>query len=227
MNGKRAGSIALIALVLGAAAAVARRIGGHAAGHQVPGGMLISDTRAYDRHTRFLFASLLRGIASNVAAATPTGSRVLDVGCGPAHLSIRMAGDHHIDVTGLDLDPAMVARARANAAASSVHGPQPSFVVGDVAALPFEDASFDFVVSTFSMHHWSDPVAGLNEIARVLRPGGKALIWDLKRGVWWFHAHAPDPVGQAQGSALQVVDVRPWRWPWRFALSERLELTRP
>jgi len=45
----------------------------------------------------------------------PDGARVLEVGCGPGHLSIRLARQHGLDMTGLDLDPAMIERARANA----------------------------------------------------------------------------------------------------------------
>jgi ubiquinone/menaquinone biosynthesis C-methylase UbiE len=87
-------------------------------------------------------------------------------------------------VTGLDLDPAMIDRARANAdrpGNSDQH--RPSFVVGDVATLPFPDGSFDLVVSTLSMYHWADPTAGLAEIGRVLRPSSRALIWDFRPGV--------------------------------------------
>ena len=184
------------------------------------------DARAYDSHSRLQFGSLFRGIASDVAAAAPGGARILEVGCGPGHLSIRLARDHDLDVTGLDLDPAMIERAAANAAHSAVQGPRPTFIVGDVAALPFDDASFALVVSTFSMHHWGDRTAGLNEIARVLRPDGKALIWDLKTGFALFHVHAPDPLGPVHGSALALVGVTPWRWPWRFTFSHRLELAR-
>ena len=53
------------------------------------------------------------------------------------------------------------------------------FRVGDVASLPFPDASFSAVVSTFSLHHWQDPAKGLEEIYRVLRPSGIAQIYDL------------------------------------------------
>jgi SAM-dependent methyltransferase len=74
------------------------------------------------------------------------------------------------------------------------------------------------------MHHWSDRTAGLNEIARVLRPDGKALIWDLNAGFFLFHVHAPDPLEPVHGSELAVVRVNPWRWPWRLSLAERLEL---
>ena len=88
------------------------------------------------------------------------------VGCGPGRLTIRLA-QHGLDVTGLDLDPAMIERARSNADRPS-EGDQrrPSFLVDDVASLAFPDGSFDLVVSTLSMHHWADPTAGLAEIGR-------------------------------------------------------------
>jgi SAM-dependent methyltransferase len=55
-----------------------------------------------------------------------------------------------------------------------------TFSVGDVVQLPFPDASFDLVVSSISQHHWADPQAGLREIARVLRPGAQAWIYDFR-----------------------------------------------
>jgi ubiquinone/menaquinone biosynthesis C-methylase UbiE len=74
------------------------------------------------------------------------------------------------------------------------------------------------------MHHWSDPRAGLAEIARVLRPGGKALVWDFRPGMVPLHRHVPDPVELARASPLRVVRATPWRWPWRFRLMLRIEL---
>lgn len=213
------------AVVFGAAAVGIRRLAGHATGRHVKGGILIGDPGAYDRHSRLLLGSLFRGIERNIVASAPPAASVLEVGCGPGHLSLRLARES-FEVTGLDLDSAMIERARANAVHASDLGRVPTFVVGDVAALPFDDASFDLVVSTFSMHHWSDPTAGLNEIARVVRPDGRVLIWDLGAGFRLFHAHAPDPEAPVRGSALKVVSVRPWRWPWRLALTRRLELVR-
>jgi len=197
----------------------------------VPGGILIGDALAYDAHSRLLLGSLFGPVAADVAAVAaafaPDGARVLEVGCGPGHLSTRLAREHGLDVTGLDLDPAMIGRARANAErVGEGFGRLPSFLVGDAASLPFPDGSFDLVVSTLSMHHWADPTAGMAEIGRVLGPGGKALIWDVRPGVWPSHGRPPDPVEHARGSTLRVVSATPWRWPWRFRLTRRIELIR-
>jgi SAM-dependent methyltransferase len=221
-----------LAILAGAAVAVMRHGRRAARGHTVAGGILIGHAGVYDTLSRLLLGPLIGGIAADVAAVAPAGARVLEVGCGPGHLSLRLARQHGLDVTGLDLDPAMIARARANAdRPGSSDQRRPSFVVGDVAALAFPDGSFDLVVSTLSMHHWADPTAGLAEIGRVLRPGGRALIWDFRPGVRPHpfgprHAHLPDPVDHARGSRLRVVKATPWSWPWRFQLTQRIELAR-
>jgi len=223
------------AVLAGAAAAAVAvlRHGRHASrGHQVPGGILIGDAVRYDTLSRLLLSPLVKRIAADVASVAPAGARVLEIGCGPGHLSIRLARHHGLGVTGLDLDPAMIARARANThRAETGDQRRPEFLVGDVAALAFPDESFDLVVSTLSMHHWADPAAGLAEIGRVLRPGGRALIWDLRPGVRPHlfgprHANIPNPVDHIGNSTLRVVTATPWRWPWRFALTQRIELAR-
>jgi 2-polyprenyl-3-methyl-5-hydroxy-6-metoxy-1,4-benzoquinol methylase len=130
-----------LAILAGAAAAtvaVMRRGRRATRGHRVAGGILIGHAGVYDTLSRLLLGPLIDGIAADVAAVAPAGAQVLEVGCGPGHLSMRLARQHGLDVTGLDLDPAMIARARANA-----HRPgnsdqrRPSFLVGDVAALAF------------------------------------------------------------------------------------------
>jgi ubiquinone/menaquinone biosynthesis C-methylase UbiE len=66
--------------------------------------------------------------------------------------------------------------------------------------IPFPDDSLDLVVSTLSLHHWRDPVGVLDEIARVLRPGGSFLVFDLRRDMTapsylllWFATHCIVP----------------------------------
>lgn len=215
------------------AVALVRHGRGAATGRRVPGGILMGDAVAYDDAlSRLVLGSLFRSIATDVAAVAeataPDGARVLEVGCGPGRLSIQLARQHGLDVTGLDLDPAMIERARANSDhAGDGDERGSSFLVGDVASLPFPDGSFDLIVSTLSMHHWADPEAGLAEIGRVLRSGGRALVWDFRPGVRSFHAHdLPDPVEHTHGSPLRVVSATPWRWPWRFNLTQRIELVR-
>ena len=224
--------LVILAGVAGGTVAVLRH-GRHAArGHPVPGGSLIGNAGVYDALSRLLLGSFVKHIAADVAAVAADGARVLEAGCGPGHLSIRLARRHGLDVTGLDLDPAMIARAQANAGHPGNGGQRrPSFLVGNAAALAFPDASFDLVVSTLSMHHWADPTAGLAEIGRVLRPGGRALIWDFRPGARPHpfgprHAHMPDPVDHTRGSPLQVVTTTPWPWPWRFKPTQRIDLIR-
>jgi SAM-dependent methyltransferase len=223
-------TLVFLAGAAAAALAVLRHGRRAARGHQAPGGILIGDADVYDALSRLLLGQLHRRIAADVAAVAPDGAQVLEVGCGPGHLSVQLAGQHRLEVTGLDLDPAMIARAAANTdRAAHRGGRRPSFLVGDVAALAFPDRSFDLVVSTLSMHHWADPAAGLAEIGRVLRPGARALIWDFRPGVRPHlfgprHAHIPDPVDHTRGSRLRVVKATPWSWPWRFQLTQRIEL---
>jgi SAM-dependent methyltransferase len=224
--------LAVLAGAATAAVAVLRH-GRHAVqGHQVAGGTLVGDAVLYDRLSRLLLSPFVERIAADVAAVAPDGAQILEVGCGPGHLSIRLARHHGLEVTGLDLDPAMIARAQGNTNRSG-NGDQrrPSFLVGDVAALAFPNQSFDLVVSTLSMHHWADPAASLAEIGRVLRPDARALIWDFRPGVRPHplgprHAHMLDPVDHTRSSPLRVVNTTPWPWPWRFTLTQRTELVR-
>jgi SAM-dependent methyltransferase len=223
---------AAAAAAAAAAVAVVRHGRGATAGHRVPGGILIGDAGAYDALSRLLLGPFFGRIAADAAAVAPDGARVLEVGCGPGLLSLRLARQHGLDVTGVDLDPAMIGRARANAdRRGNSQARRPSFLVDDVACLAFPDGSFDLVVSTLSMHHWADPTAGLAEIGRVLRPGGRALVWDFRPGVRPHpfgprHAQLPDPLEHVHDAPLRLVGATPWRWPWRFTLTRRIELVR-
>jgi SAM-dependent methyltransferase len=211
---------------VGAAAAVAFgviRHGRGAMGRNVGGGILVGNAARYDAFAhRLLLRSLFDGIAADIARAAPEAARVLEVGCGPGLLSILLARHGH-RVTGIDLDPEMIELARANADAAS-DDDAPSFVVGNVSALSFPDESFDLVVSTLSMHHWTDVPAALSEIGRVLRPKGRALVWDLRGGFVPLHGRLPDPASHAAGTTLTLTGSTAWRWPWRFSLLRRIEL---
>jgi ubiquinone/menaquinone biosynthesis C-methylase UbiE len=150
--------------------------------------------RSYDVVAGLFFRTRYEAIAEAIAAQFPAGSRLLDVGCGPGEVLNRLATiAPGIDATGLDVDAAMIDRARRKAArAGRASNAGPRFVVADVAAMPFPDASFDVVVSSYAVHHWPDRQAGLAEVMRVLKPGGRAIVWDVA---------APHPAAEGAGAA--------------------------
>lgn len=225
MKAPRARVVGVVAVFVATSIALTRLSRHVVRGHAVPGGVLMGDAGRYDIVSRLVFGPLFRRIAADVAASAPADARILEVGCGPGLLSIELASRHDLAVTGLDLDPAMIERAETNAGRSAaLGGRQPTFVVADVAALPFDDASFERVVSTFSMHHWSDKTRAMEEIARVLVPGGRALIWDLRPGALPFHPTVHDEAEVAPQSSLTMANVADWRWPGRFTFARRIEL---
>jgi ubiquinone/menaquinone biosynthesis C-methylase UbiE len=101
------------------------------------------------------------------------------VGTGPARLLIELnRRAPELDLVGVDISPAMVTRAQANLAKHRLTGRIEVFV-SEAGRYPFPDASFDIAVSTGSIHHWKQPGAELAEMFRVLKPGGRALIYDM------------------------------------------------
>jgi ubiquinone/menaquinone biosynthesis C-methylase UbiE len=135
----------------------------------------------YERLAGRLAGRLYGRVAADlVAAALPPDARILDVGTGPGLLPLSIAAAcPQLRIDAVDLSPQMIDRARRRAAATG-QAEAVSFMVADVARLPFPDATFDLVVSTLSQHHWSDPGAGLRELNRVLRPEAQAWIYDLR-----------------------------------------------
>ena len=215
----------------GAAAAVVLGrhggIGHGRAGHHVAGGTVMDDVSLYDRSGRLLLGGFTRSVARDVARDLPAGARILDVGCGPGQLAFELADRYAFDVTGVDLDPRMIERATARAAAHHGSTPPPTFLVADATALPFPDASFDVIVSTLSTHHWDDVDAGLRDLARVVRPDGRILIWELAGRSIPLHGRMPDPAIRLGGAGVPLVGQVAWRWPWRIHLTDRLEFRRP
>ena len=136
--------------------------------------------RGYDLLSGVLARPLYRRVVADVTdLGLPAGSVVLDVGTGPGRVPrLIAAACPTVEVEGVDLSPEMIARATSTAKTTSTRNLR--FQVGDVAALPFADNSVDLVVSTLSLHHWDDPAAGLDEIVRVLAPGGQAWIYDFR-----------------------------------------------
>ena len=103
------------------------------------------------------------------------GDRVLDACCGTGDLALAAERAGGV-VTGVDFSESMLARARRKSKSGSV-----TWIRGDVTALPFEPASFDAATVGFGIRNVPEPEAGLAELARVLRPGGRLACLDLTR----------------------------------------------
>jgi demethylmenaquinone methyltransferase / 2-methoxy-6-polyprenyl-1,4-benzoquinol methylase len=128
----------------------------------------------YDPMNRLMTAGLdRRWRRLTVRAVVRPGDRVLDACCGTGDLAIeaQRAGG---SVTGLDFSERMLERARRKSAAVS-------WVRGDMLALPFEDGSFDAVTVGFGIRNVQDLDAGLGELVRVLRAGGRLGCLEITR----------------------------------------------
>jgi SAM-dependent methyltransferase len=110
--------------------------------------------------------------------------RALDVGCGPAQIPILMAGRWPAArIVAIDAGPAMIERAARNASAAGVAIDFRVFRLGPdgESSLPWPDAWFDLVTCNSALHHFADPTAALNEMARVATREGAVLVRDLVR----------------------------------------------
>jgi ubiquinone/menaquinone biosynthesis C-methylase UbiE len=126
------------------------------------------------------------------------GRRLLDVACGAGNGAIA-ACRRNLDAVGLDYVPALLERARERAAAERF---DIEFIEGDAQALPFEDGSFDYVISTFGAMFAPDQEKTASELLRVCRSGGKIGManWPPRGlvGGGFFKVtaeHAPPPPG--------------------------------
>ena len=108
-----------------------------------------------------------------VASAVRPGDRVLDAACGTGDLALAAFEAGGV-VTALDFSERMLERARRKSDAIE-------WVLGDVLALPFEDAAFDAATIGFGIRNVDDLDAGLRELARVLRPSGRLAVLEITR----------------------------------------------
>lgn len=171
-------------------------------------------------------AAAQRGVLLEMLSPLP-GERVLDLGTGPGFMA-REAADRVGDsgaVVGLDKSAPMLALARARCASR----PRVSLREGDAARLPFADGDFDAAIVSQVYEYVPDVEAALAELARALRPGGRALVMDTDWGslVWRaqdaartgrilkaWDAHLADPhlprrlPPLLRGAGLEILDSR-------------------
>jgi ubiquinone/menaquinone biosynthesis C-methylase UbiE len=162
----------------------------------------------YARNTgrdRRRFEAGARAVATRISPKDD----VLEVAPGPGYLAIELAkrGYH---VTGLDVSHTFVKIARENAAAANA---AVGFHQGDAARMPFADASFDFVICMAAFKNFTRPLAAIDEMHRVLRAGGTAVIQDLRKDA------TMDAIDdEIRGMQLSRVNALLTRWTFRNML---------
>jgi arsenite methyltransferase len=129
-----------------------------------------------------------RALVHEALAAAP-GERVLDAGCGPGFYvaeTLERVGAQG-SVVGVDASEPMLALAAKRCEGHD----NVSFHEGDVTALPVNDGDFDRALSVQVLEYVADIPAALRELRRVLRPGGRVLIWDVDWATVSWHSHDP------------------------------------
>ena len=151
--------------------------------------------------------------AKLVAQQLQTGSRVLEVAPGPGFFAIELAKLGDFAVTGLDVSRTFVEIAAKNARDAGV---RVDFHPGNASAMPFADQSFDFVYCSAAFKNFSQPLEALNEMHRVLRPGGAASIVDLCKDT-----PVTDIDAYVNQSGRNLMDAWLTKWTFRHVLLKR------
>jgi ubiquinone/menaquinone biosynthesis C-methylase UbiE len=138
---------------------------------------------------------------------------VLEVAPGPGFFAIELAKLGDFEITGLDISRTLVDIAKENARNAGV---KIDFRLGNASAMPFADASFDFIYCSAAFKNFSEPSRALDEMHRVLRPGGEALIADLRNDV------SPGEIDSyVKQSGRSRIDAWMTKWAFRCMLIKR------
>lgn len=135
--------------------------------------------RLYERHLRRRRVGFAYDMAKEIALYTPPSARVLDIGCGSGFIAYHLGAMLHVPVQGVDIAPATLA--------PIVYQPFTG------KELPFPDGSFDVALFCYVLHHAQDAPALLAEARRVLRPGGRVVVYEdtprswIDRFLCWRH----------------------------------------
>lgn len=114
--------------------------------------------------------------AADLTNGLPEGANVLEVAPGPGYFAIEMARLNRFHVTGLDISHTFVEIAKENA---QQMGMNVDFQQGDAANMPFDEGSFDLIICQAAFKNFNHPGKAINEMRRVLRSGGIAIIQDM------------------------------------------------
>ncbi|WP_405853346.1 methyltransferase domain-containing protein [Streptomyces sp. NBC_00090] len=159
-------------------------------------GRLVAKVDADEWVREYLGPVLPAGDAGGAGAGASRAGRVLDVGAGPGHIAEAVhRARPEAEVTAFDGNPERLA-----AGTGSPDGAALLRRSGDARALPFEDGSFDLVYSRLMLQYVAERERVVAEMARVTRPGGRVVLFDLDGQLVWH-----DPMGPELRAALDPV----------------------
>jgi ubiquinone/menaquinone biosynthesis C-methylase UbiE len=146
------------------------------------------------------------------------GGKILDDGCGPGIYCIELAKAFpNSEIIGIDLSEPMLDIGRQSAEDASVSD-RVRFEIANAESLPFQDSSFDAVVSVNMFHHIGNPLAMVNEVERMLKPDGILLLADIRRSWVGYFMHpfrSAFTIDEAK-EELGKTGLRPWRFSSGF-----------
>lgn len=154
--------------------------------------------------------------AREVAARLTGGSHVLEVAPGPGYFAVELAKLGPYRIVGLDISPSFVRIATDNARKAGVNV---EFRQGNASAMPFDSDSFDFIYCRAAFKNFSDPIRAIEEMHRVLKPSGKAVIADLRKD-----ASAGEIRGAVAGMKLDPINAALTRLIFKHMLLSRAYL---
>lgn len=137
-----------------------------------------TQAKMYDTMTRQHRMGEMKEQANEVIKHIKDGDSVLEIASGAGYLSIELARLGEYKITGMDLSKDLVEIASRNAREASV---EIDFRQGNASRMPFDENAFNFIICVLAFKNFKEPVKALEEMYRVLKPGGTALIMDLNR----------------------------------------------
>jgi ubiquinone/menaquinone biosynthesis C-methylase UbiE len=168
--------------------------------------------RWYDKTTRKDLPEF-KALARKVSQTLAPGAKVLEVAPGPGFFAIELSKIGKYEITGLDISKSFVEIATRNAREEHV---EVDFRQGNASAMPFPDGGFDFIVCRAAFKNFSDPSGALREMGRVLKPGGRAMVIDLRKDV---NKRALDDY--IRGLGVGTLNALMMKWTFRLMLIPR------
>jgi ubiquinone/menaquinone biosynthesis C-methylase UbiE len=149
-------------------------------------------------------------MAKQLVEKIPADGAVLEIAPGPGYFCIELVKLGKYQITGLDISKSFVEIARRNAREA---GYRIDFREGNASAMPFKDGTFDFTFCQAAFKNFSEPVKAISEMYRVLKPGGVAVIADMRRD-----ASALDIEQEVKGMGLDPLNRFFVKWTFDHML---------